>query len=120
MISPNLWRCTNVERLHRFMVMHNEEEINFRFPVCSVVAGKRIETQIIINDLAGMSLSTADRNAYSLLKLTAQSCGDYYPEILGPYIVVNCPGFFTFIWAILKGWVDEKTREKFKLYGSDY
>lgn len=102
------------------MVMHNEEEINFRFPVCSVVAGKRIETQVIISDLSGMSLSTVDRNAYSLLKLTAQSGGDYYPEVLGPYIVVNCPSFFSFIWAILKGLVDEKTRQKFKLLGSEY
>lgn len=67
-----------------------------------------------------MSLSTVDRNAYSLLKLTAQSGGDYYPEVLGPYIVVNCPSFFSFIWAILKGLVDEKTRLKFKLLGSDY
>jgi len=33
--GTNLWKCTNVERLFRFMVMHNEELLNFKLPVCS-------------------------------------------------------------------------------------
>ncbi len=120
MITSALWRVTTVERMHRYMVMHHEDQMNFRFPACCETSGKRIETQIIINDLAGITMSTADRNVYSLLKMTSQAGADYYPDILGTYFIINCPGFFTFIWAILKGWVDEKTRAKFNIIGADY
>ena len=100
MITQALWRVTTVDRMHRYMVMHHEDQMNFRFPACCAASGKRIETQIIINDLAGITMSTADRNVYSLLKMTSQAGADYYPDILGTYFIINCPGFFTFIWFL--------------------
>jgi len=46
--------------------------MNFRFPACSEAAGKRIETQVIINDCAGMHWGTVDSNCYSGLKQAAK------------------------------------------------
>ena len=35
-------------------------------------------------------------------------------------IVVHAPAIFSWFWAILKGFIDEKTQEKISILGSDY
>lgn len=45
---------------------------------------------------------------------------DYYPEIMGQCLVVNAPMIFTGVWAIVKGFLDEKTRRKITIHGSKY
>jgi len=45
---------------------------------------------------------------------------DNYPEQLGQMVICNAPMTFTTIWAVMKGWLDEKTREKIKIKGKDY
>ena len=46
--------------------------------------------------------------------------GDCYPEIMGNLFVTNAPMVFSGIWAVCKGFLDEKTRKKIKIIGSDY
>jgi hypothetical protein len=41
---------------------------------------------------------------------------DNYPEQLGEYLILNSPPFFPYIWAIIKTFVDEKTRSKVKIF----
>jgi hypothetical protein len=45
---------------------------------------------------------------------------DNYPEILGNMFIINAPFLFTGIWAIVKVWIDDKTKEKIKILGSSY
>ncbi len=45
---------------------------------------------------------------------------DYYPEIMGQMFIVNAPMLFTGVWAVVKGFIDEKTRNKIKICGSKY
>ena len=45
---------------------------------------------------------------------------DNYPEILGNMFIVNAPFLFTGIWAIVKVWIDDKTKEKIKILGGSY
>lgn len=40
---------------------------------------------------------------------------DHYPETLGVYLIVNAPGFFPFVWRMIKGFIDEKTRASIKV-----
>lgn len=35
-------------------------------------------------------------------------------------VIVNAPKTFTMMWAVVKGWLDEKTREKIQIKGSGY
>lgn len=35
-------------------------------------------------------------------------------------VIVNAPKTFTVIWAVIKAWLDEKTREKIQIKGSSY
>lgn len=45
---------------------------------------------------------------------------DYYPEIMGKLTIINAPFIFTGIYAVVKGWIDEKTRRKISILGSNY
>ena len=35
-------------------------------------------------------------------------------------MIVNAPMLFTGVWALIKGWLDEKTREKIQIVGGGY
>lgn len=50
----------------------------------------------------------------------SQITQDNYPESLGQLRIVNAPWVFTGVWAIIKVWLDEKTRNKISLVGGNY
>ena len=70
--------------------------------------------------MTGGSVSTANSQTYGLAKLAAQVGSDYYPEIMGNMFIVNAPMLFSGVWAVVKGFMDEKTRNKIKIVGSSY
>jgi len=88
--------------------------------VCSLKAGKKIESVFIINDCAGATMATIDRTAFEIIKLGAKMCSDNYPETFGQLFFINAPAFFFFIYSIIKPWIDERTRSKIMVYKSDY
>jgi len=45
---------------------------------------------------------------------------EVYPECLGKLIVCNAPFVFTAIWNMIRSLIDEKTRSKISIYGSNY
>jgi len=55
-----------------------------------------------------------------LVKYASKISQDNYPEQLGQMMVVNAPWGFSSIWSIVSAWLDEKTREKIQIKGSDY
>lgn len=66
------------------------------------------------------SMGTLNKRVYGLVKLAAQVGSDYYPECMGNCFVVNAPMLFAGVWAIVKGFLDEKTRKKIKIIGSNF
>ena len=34
--------------------------------------------------------------------------------------IINAPFLFTGVWQIVKGWIDEKTKEKIKILGGSF
>ena len=34
--------------------------------------------------------------------------------------IINSPMVFKTVWAVVKGWIDEKTRKKIEILGSGY
>jgi hypothetical protein len=56
----------------------------------------------------------------ALVQKASKISQDFYPEQLGQMVIVNAPKTFTMIWAIIKAWLDEKTREKIQIKGSGY
>lgn len=94
--------------------------MKLRFPSCSAAKGERVVQGLTIFDMTGGSVSTANSQTYGLCKLAAQVGSDYYPEIMGNMFIVNAPMLFSGIWAVVKGFLDEKTRNKIKIVGSSY
>ena len=45
---------------------------------------------------------------------------NYYPERLGVMFIINAPWFFSLIWTAISFFLDDKTRQKIHILGSDY
>ena len=59
-----------------------------------------------------------NKKTIRLLKQALKINSDYYPEIMGKMVIANAPAIFTGVWAIVKGWIDEKTRKKIVVVGN--
>ena len=94
--------------------------MKLKFPACSAVKGERVVQGLTIFDMTHGSVTTANAQTYGLCKLATQVGSDYYPEIMGNLFVCNAPMLFSGIWAVVKGFMDEKTRGKIKIIGSNF
>lgn len=45
---------------------------------------------------------------------------DNYPEHLSRMFIINAPGLFTGVWRILKAFIDDRTKQKIQIFGSNY
>lgn len=91
-----------------------------RFPACSQVAGKHIQQGLNIVDLTGGGITSVNKQVYGLVKQAAQIGSDYYPETMGNMFVVNAPYLFSGVWAIVRGFLDERTRNKIQIFGGGF
>ena len=57
---------------------------------------------------------------YKFIKIASSVASDNYPEILGRMFIVNAPFFFTGIWTMCKPFLDDGTKKKITILGSDY
>lgn len=117
---PALFQVTTEERIVRHYVQEYEILMKLRFAACTAVKGEPITQGLTIMDMTGGSVTSANSQSYGLCKLAAQVGSDYYPEIMGNLFVVNAPMLFSGIWAVVKGFLDEKTRGKIKIVGSNF
>ena len=56
----------------------------------------------------------------NLLQTAAALTSDNYPENMGCMFVVNAPFIFSGAWAVVKGFLDERTVKKIKILGSSF
>ena len=90
-------------------------------PACSRAAGRPIESTCQIFDLTDGNVGKLmSRNCLALLKMGAKVAQDYYPETMGACYVVNAPMLFSALYAIVKGFLDERTRSKVRIIGSNF
>ena len=73
-----------------------------------------------IMDLKGFGSGSWNKKTIHLLRTCLKISLDYYPEIMGKLTIINAPFIFTGIYAVVKGWIDEKTRRKISILGSNY
>ena len=94
--------------------------MKLKFPSASALKGERVVQGLTIFDMTHGSVGMANSQTYGLCKLATQVGSDYYPEIMGNVFVCNAPMLFSGIWAVVKGFLDEKTRGKIKIIGSNF
>eukprot|EP00038_Savillea_parva_P006650 m.165000 g.165000 ORF g.165000 m.165000 type:complete len:340 (-) comp12500_c0_seq1:82-1101(-) len=85
----------------------------------SAELGTRVEKQIIILDLKGLSL-WPNRRALGVFKETVRIDQAYYPERLKAVYIINAPLIFRPIWAAVRPWLDPVTKDKFHVLGTSY
>jgi hypothetical protein len=73
--------------------------------------GHAIEQQVVIMDLKGLSFKI-DFAALSVFKRTIEIDQNYYPERLGKLYMINAPWIFKSYWAVIKHFVDARTKAK--------
>lgn len=124
-----LFKITSEERMMRYYIREYERCMKYRFPACSRASGKLIEQGFTILDLTGVSMSIMSGSVFKFIILQqvkdfikiASSIGqNYYPEMLGKMFMINTSTMFSFLWAIVKNFIDEKTRNKITVLKSDY
>jgi hypothetical protein len=101
-------------------VREYEKLLYERFPACSQAAERRIENTLTILDISGGSMKLLSKKNYGLIQKIAKIAQDYYPEILGNMFVVNTPFLFKGAYAVIKPWLDKKTKEKISTHGSGF
>jgi len=70
--------------------------------------------------MTGMGMTSFTKEIQRFIKMASQIGSDYYPEIMGAMYVVDAPFLFSGVWAVVKNFLDEKTRNKIKIKGGGY
>lgn len=115
-----LFKITSEERMLRHYIQSYESLIKLKFPACSAEKGERVETGLNILDLKDGSMKLFSGKVRALIQLASKIGQDYYPEIMGEMYIVNAPMLFTGVWAVVKGFIDEKTRKKIHIKGGTF
>ena len=70
-------------------------------------------------DLTGFGMSKWTKRNIGLTKRFLGLVQETYPELMGKVFICNAPLIFTSIFSIIKGWLDEKTRQKIQIHSGD-
>jgi hypothetical protein len=106
--------------LLRYYIYGYERLLHVIFPHLTKQSGKHIEQSVTILDLDGLAFSTIISKRAEIqqfLKLTSAIAQDNYPEIMGKLYIINAPMLFNMLWAVVKGFLDEKTVKKISILG---
>ena len=98
-----------------------EELLKLRFLATSITHQKNIDKTTTIVDLKGFSIGKLwNKETTNFVKTASKISQDNYPEMMGKMFIINSPMVFKTVWAVIKGWIDEKTRAKIEILGSSY
>ena len=75
------------------------------------------ETFYAIADLEGFSMANF---SLAQIKIAISILQNHYPERLGMIFVINAPFVFTAAWRLIQPLLDERTRNKIEILGSNY
>ncbi|CAG9460283.1 unnamed protein product [Pedinophyceae sp. YPF-701] len=108
---------TTLEDFLRFHIWGWEYLRKHRFEAASLAAGRRVYSSTTVIDLDGIGMSTHfSSTPRQFMQTVAKLDQDFYPEHLGTMILLNAPMVFSAIWAIVKPWLQERTRAKIHVF----
>lgn len=94
--------------------------LNYRFPACSKAKGQLVEQSLTIIDIENVGMGMLVGKTKEFVKLASDIGQNYYPEMLGTMFLINSGFFFSAVWSIVKGFIDEKTRNKINIEKKSY
>jgi hypothetical protein len=104
----------------KYYIKEYERSMKYRFLACSKAAGKLIEQSLTILDMDGIGVSILSGKTKEFVKIASDIGQNYYPEMLGTMFLINTSFLFSAVWSIVKGFIDEKTRNKINVEKSSY
>ncbi|KAJ1895462.1 hypothetical protein LPJ66_004583 [Kickxella alabastrina] len=112
--------CTMGE-LFEFHYLMQEFISRTIFPECSQQAGREISKQVVVFDLAAISIGMlSNLPALNMLREMLAKDQLLYPECMYLTYVVNAPAMFVTAWKLIKGWLDPRVISKVRILGKDY
>ena len=115
-----LQKVTTEERMLKYHVQEYERALRYIFPACSLLAGHQISQTLAVMDLKGVSLRHLSGDVKRILSSITRTDQDNYPETLGKTLIINAPGVFRAIWALVKPMLDPRTQAKIEVCPADY
>jgi len=114
----NILKLTTLERFMRFHAWESEQSLRLMEQKSQEI-GYTIETFVVIIDALGWSIGLATSEAFAYIKSMASIDSDHYPERLGLCIIINAPSMLSFSWRVIAGFLDDVTKAKIKILGTD-
>lgn len=115
-----LLQVTSLDRLFKYNIQRLEIYLSHIFPAASRSAQKNISQFFSIIDLKGFSAKLMSKKVYDYLKTTLTTTQNYYPEMLGQMYIINSNLVFKGCWAVIKAFLDDKTKAKIIFTGKEY
>lgn len=115
-----MFEISSPERLLLMNLQHQERILNQILPSCSKALGRNVHQLFSLVDLRKFNSKLVSKKIYEFLKISLGNSQNYYPEVLGALFIVNSSLVFKACWAVVKAFLDEKTKKKITMCGSDY
>lgn len=115
-----LFKNTTEDRMIKYYIKEYERTQIYRFPCASREVNRFVEQSVVILDVEGIGLSILTGKVKEFMKLASEIAQNYYPETLYKMFLINSSFFFSAVWTIVKGFIDEKTRNKVNVEKSSY
>jgi hypothetical protein len=99
----------------------NTEKLCYLFALNSGLLGYHVQEALVIIDLDHLSgYKVFNSYVRNVMKYCGEFIDDNYAETLGGCLVINAPWYVSGLWAVIKGFMHERTRSKFQIMGSSY
>jgi hypothetical protein len=120
-LNPDeLFKIATPEEITLYSVSIYEKLERDYFKMCSQIKESYIHGVFNVIDFNGINSSILNKKLISYVKETFKICQDYYPESLAGCYVLNASLLFRSFYTTVKVFLDSKTKEKIKVFGTDY
>jgi len=105
--------------IRNHILMH-EQTNHLIFTEYAHVLDKPYQGIIFIEDLKGLSWHHWYTPAISVMKAVSEIDTNYYPHAVRKLYVINAPSIFTWMWKLVKPWLDPFTANSMSILGSNF
>ncbi|KAJ2315003.1 hypothetical protein IWW54_000578 [Coemansia sp. RSA 2705] len=120
-LIKDIAKVTSLSGLFEFHYLMQEFMRRTVFPECSQLAGHEVSQQVVVFDLAGISIGMLSHiPALNMLREMLSKDQLYYPECMHRTYIVNAPSMFVTAWKLIRSWLDPRVLSKIHILGKDY
>ena len=107
-------------KLKKYFIKLYELMMKYKFKACSKAKGHIIEQLCVILDIENIGITDLFGSTRSFVTLSTKIAQDYYPSNMAKMFLINTGKFFGLVYNMIKPLINERTRNKIELLGTDY